>query len=106
MLFRSGPYPGGHFSQDVVDLEIAFCQASLGRIEIALDAASLVHATALDSLDVDDRLVASWMAMGMATIDSRFGSIDQARRQLDLVSEEYEAHLGALRREFAEFADK
>lgn len=106
LLRTAGPYPGGHFSQELVELEIAFCQAKLGCIEVATNAVAPVQATDHDSLDVDDQLVARWMALELAELDSRFGPANEAKLQLERVSAEYEAHLAALRREFEEFVDQ
>ena len=104
LIRNAGPFPSGHFSQALLDLEIAFCQSKMGDIESAVSAVDLVQVAAHDALDVDDRLVASWMTLEVAKLDSRLESTDEARHRLDTVSREYDVQLEVLRSEFAEFA--
>jgi hypothetical protein len=106
LIRNAGPYPEGHFSQSLVELEIAFCHFKLQHVDIAVGAFAPLQATAYDALDVDDRLVASWMILELTGVDSRFGSVDKAKNQFARVYGEYEEYLGSLQREFAEFAGK
>ena len=84
MLIRNdGPYPSGHFSQSLIDLEIAYCDCRLNRMEAAVEVFNSVLPGSLDSLDVDDRLVAAWMTLELAKVSVRSALVDDAKKQLD-----------------------
>ena len=105
MLIRNdGPYPRGHFSQGLIDLEIAYCECRLNRMDAAVDLFASIPPGSLDSLDVDDRLVAAWMTLELAKADVRIGFAGDVKTQLDRVLAEYDAFLEFLGTLFAEFA--
>ena len=107
MLIRNdGPYPSGHFSQALIDLEIAYCDCRLNRIQAAVEVFAQMLPGSLDSLDVDDRLVAAWMTFELAKLDARSSIADDAKRQLKSAIGEYDAFLECLGELFAEFAAK
>jgi hypothetical protein len=100
-----GPFPGGHFNQDLVALEIAFCQLKLRDIEGAVNTFATIQTTSFNSLDIDDQLVASWMLHQLAIADSRLGSLSEAERELQIISSEYDNYVSALRVKFSEFTE-
>lgn len=105
MLIRNaGPYPDGHFSQSLVDLEIAYCEFKLNHLDLALKAFASVSHASIASLDVDDRLVAAWMVRELVGADSRFGEAAHATDFLIQVESEYDTNLETLRGLFREFA--
>ena len=107
MLIRNdGPYPRGHFSQGLIDLEIAYCECRLNRMEAAVNVFASIPPGSLDSLDVDDRLVAAWMTLELAKADVRIGFAGDVKTQLDRVLAEYDAFLEFLGTLFAEFGAK
>lgn len=107
MLIRNdGPYPKGHFSQGLIDLEIAYCDCRLNRIEAAVQMFASISPGSLDSLDVDDRLVVAWMTFQLAKMDDRIGFVDEVNTHLEQVLAEYDDFLEFLGTLFAEFAAK
>lgn len=107
MLIRnSGPYPGGHFSQGLVELEIAYCDSKSNRLDAALLGFTAMPPSELESLDIDDRLVAAWMLLELAKIDGRFGSVEDFKEQFENLLTEYDVFMEMLRNLFAEFLSK
>ena len=107
MFIRNdGPYPSGHFSQGLIDLEIAYCECRLNRMEAAVEMFGSILPGSLDSLDVDDRLVAAWMTFQLAKVDDRIGFAEDIKVQLDHVLAEYDVFLELLDGLFSEFAAK
>ena len=105
MLIRNdGPYPRGHFNQDLIDLEIAYCDYRLDRIDAAAEAVAQLLPGSFDSLDVDDRLVASWMTLKLVKSDVQSSMADGAKNQFNRAVDEYDAFLDRLGELFAEFA--
>lgn len=103
LIRDDGPFPSGHFSQGLIDLEIAYCDCKLNRIEAAVEVFSKLQLGSLDSLDVDDRLVAAWMTLELEKLDIQSGD---AKNRLSHAIDEYDALLERLTRLFAEFAAK
>ena len=103
---NAGPYPGGHFSQGLVELEIAYCEAKINRLDTALAGFAAMPQGELESLDVDDRLVAAWMLLELAKIDDRFGSTKEFKDQFQKLLIEYDSFVDMLRNLFAEFSAK
>lgn len=103
LIRNDGPYPTGHFSQGLIDLEIAYCDCRLYRIEAAVDVFSKLQPDLLDSLDVDDRLVAAWMTLELEKLDIQSGD---AKNRLSRAIDEYDALLERLTEVFAEFTAK
>ena len=106
LIRNDGPYPSGHFSQGLIDLEIAYCDGKLNRIEAAFEVFNSMLPGSLSSLDVDDRLVAAWMTFELAKVDVRVALLDDAKKQLDRVTGEYDSLIACLSELFAEFAAK
>ena len=96
-LRDQGPYPEGHFSQPLVDLEIAYCHTKLGNNDVLSSTPSLQSLAWVDDLDVDDRLSAAWMLAELAK--SRGGDTfgDTVGVRLNVATIDYEAWLLTLR---------
>jgi len=101
---NAGPYPGGHFSQGLVELEIAYCESKVSQLDAALVGFGAMPPGELESLDVDDRLVAVWMLLELAKIDDRFGSTTELKAQFDELLDEYDLFLAKVCKLFAEFS--
>ncbi len=105
MLIRNdGPYPRGHFNQGLIDLEIAYCECRLNRMEAAVERFTSILPGALNSVDVDDRLMAVWMTFQMAKVDDRIGLAEDVKIQLDQVLTGYDDFIEVLGGLFSEFA--
>lgn len=103
LIRNDGPYPSGHFSQGLIDLEIAYCDCRLNRIDAAVDVFSRFQLGSLDSLDVDDRLVAAWMTLELEKLGIQSGN---AKNMLSRARDEYDALLERITELFAEFTAK
>lgn len=101
---NAGPYPGGHFSQGLVELEIAYCESRVNRLDAALVGFVGMPPSELNSLDIDDRLVAAWMLLELAKVDDRFGSKKEFNDQFKHLLTEYDSFVEMLRNLFAEFS--
>ena len=102
-ITRAGPFPTGHFNSSLLALEVAFCHASLGRMDIAMNAFSQSDPESLSALDVDDRLVAAWMASELSRLDSRFGDVSERASALAASIEEHDAAVSSLISQLAPF---
>jgi tetratricopeptide (TPR) repeat protein len=93
----SGPFPTGHFNNSLLALERAYCFASLGQPDQALEVLAVFDEAELLSLDVDDRVVSAWIQCELSNLDSRFGNIDESRSKLAVVSEEQDQLVSRLK---------
>ena len=105
LVRNAGPYPTGHLNQNLVELEIAFCNAKLGRMELAAQSVDCLNGSSADALDIDDRLIATWMIRELSRMDKRFGAIEEAENRFDKVLSAYEGHIRALKQELQQFTD-
>ena len=101
----AGPYPRGHLNQNLVELDLAFCNARLGHFDIAARCANQLDGKSLDALDIDDRLIASWMMCELNQMDSRFGSHEESERQFEEILNVYQEHQQLLKQQFLQFVD-
>jgi tetratricopeptide (TPR) repeat protein len=83
------PFADYNFNQSFVDLELAFCLFRLGRLDDSLDLYNTRANATYAEMDIDEQLVAYWMQFEMSNSDGRYGDLDEARRNLDGVSNEY-----------------
>jgi tetratricopeptide (TPR) repeat protein len=95
-IASAGPFPARHFNESVLALEVAYCHASLGRVDMAIEALSKVDDDAIAALDVDDRLVAAWIAAELSQIDERIGERSQRADVLASTIEEHDLAIGQL----------
>jgi tetratricopeptide (TPR) repeat protein len=95
-----GPYPSGHFNDGLSQMLAAFCLARLNRYDEALVACGSARTASWGDLDVDDRLVVSWIVSTLAEQDERFSSRDMARAALAQAVEEYSLEVDRVRRLF------
>jgi hypothetical protein len=99
------PFAAYHFSQFVIDLEIAYCQFQLGAIEDALNLFSKIDIKSFSELDIDDQLAVADISSKMSASDSRFGnpsSISNRKSELALAYLRSRADLTAGLQRFAE----
>ena len=100
----AGPYPRGHFSQPLVDLEIAYCRVKLGHRDALRLTPSLEQLVWLDELDVDDKLSAIWMLAELSRDDDS-QSNKSADSRLTFAIAEYDNWLLALQTQLSPFAE-
>ena len=104
VLRDKGPYPRGHFSQPLVDLELDYCRTQLGRKVASILAPSSVELAWIEGLDIDDRLGAAWMVAELSRGEGAGEPSELASRRLAAAVADYEAWLLALRTHMASFA--
>lgn len=103
-LRDDGPYPRGHFSQTLVDLELAYCRAKLGHRDASDASPSFEPLDWVQELDIDDQLSAAWMLAGLS--GDRYGqaSKESADARLKSAVGKYDAWVAALCTHLAPFA--
>lgn len=79
LIRNGGPFPVGTFSTELVDLELSFCLATLGRLNEAMEIFKNIDLTLIESLDADERLFVRWLELSLAELDNRFGISNLAR---------------------------
>lgn len=92
----AGPFAPYNYSEGLVALETAYCQARLGDVESARLIMDQLQAVNFSQLDADDQLVAAWMRREMAAVSNRLGSIEQAAEQFRTASEAYSCWLASI----------
>ncbi len=102
-MSRAGPFPAGHFNSSLLALEVAFCHASVGRMDLAIRAFAQSDPSSVSSLDVDDRLVAAWVASELSRMDARFGDVSQRASDLAASIAEHEAAVSSLQSQLSPF---
>jgi tetratricopeptide (TPR) repeat protein len=98
------PFADHNFSQAYIDLEIAYCQLRLNRMEEALAAYLAIGDLRVDQLDVDEQLVAAWMHWCMSSADPRFGDSAARAAQLAQARATYQSTMAGLSEGLQRFA--
>ncbi|MDE2147088.1 MAG: hypothetical protein KGJ24_10420, partial [Burkholderiales bacterium] len=104
VVIRSAkPFAEYNFRTAIIDLELAYCHMKLGNMPATLALANEVGPGFDTGLDIDDRLVASWMVHQLSQVSDAFGSPEMRELELKARAAEYENaqnHLATLLREF------
>jgi tetratricopeptide (TPR) repeat protein len=103
LVRNSGPFASYNFDQDIVDLEVAYCQLMLGRSDEALKTFSKIRGNDLSGLDLDDRLVVAWLRSEMSRLDVRFGDNTEQTRRLEVLRGDYSVFRSDLQSLLAQF---
>ena len=104
VLREDGLYPRGHFSQPLVDLELAYCRVQLGHKSADSLTPSSGELAWIEELDIDDRLGAAWMVAELSRVDGASELSESASRRLAAAVADYEAWLLELRTHITSFA--
>ncbi len=88
-LRSAGPFPAGTFSTELIDLELSFCLATLGRFDEAMKIFRNIDVVKLDSLDADERLFVRWLELGLVKLSDRFGTLGIAENRFQEAAIEY-----------------
>jgi hypothetical protein len=83
------PFADFNFNTALVDLEIAFCEFRLGRIDDALSRYRAIDMVTIGDLQLDDQLVAASIKHEVAAADSRFGDAQAYAKQLSELADAY-----------------
>ena len=103
VLRGGGAFPKWNFSPDLMDLERLYC---VSRVHGAINESQLadaVDALALEELEVDERLVASWLIREIATVVSGGQHVSDAETRLAAFRQAYVATYSELRTELDRF---
>jgi tetratricopeptide (TPR) repeat protein len=98
-----GPFANYNFSQEMIDLEISYCQRQLGNSSEAFDTYSRVRSADFSGMDVDDRLVVAWLKCEVTKDAPQFGDFETERNQLEALRLEYSASRKALQSLLTQF---
>ena len=96
LLRTSGPFASYNFSQDLIDLEIAYCLSKLGQLDKAELILRTLDSISLASYDIDEQLVARWM-IHQITLLCGAGHASQSAQLLETASGAYIALIERLR---------
>jgi tetratricopeptide (TPR) repeat protein len=103
-LEGTGPFPSGHFTESTSYVMTAFCHLKLGRMDDAVAAFDQVRGASWGGIDVDDRLIISWMTRELARQSDRFIPADLAEAGFNQAAEEYQVEVARVARVFSGFA--
>lgn len=77
------PFSDESFHQSVIDLEVAYCSAKLGRVDDTLRFLTKRAAFDVHALHEDEQLYAAWLEVGVARCGAEFGDQPSAETRLD-----------------------
>ena len=100
-----GPFAPYNFSQDLIELELAFCSFKLGMKSSATAHFEKIRDKQFSELDADERLVVQWMRVELARGDVSFGVEADERSNLAPLVEEYSASMAKLSSAIEAFRD-
>jgi len=103
LVRNRGPFASYNFDQDIIDLEIAYCQLMLGRNDQAFKTFNQIRGNDLSGLDLDDRLVVAWTRSVMSGADARFGDIAVETGRLEMLRDEYSVFRNGLQELLSQF---
>jgi hypothetical protein len=87
---QKSPFAEHNFSQDFVQLEIAFCELQLGREGLALDTLKKIPDLNFGEMDVDEQLVASWISQHFAILLPQAFDLNFHQNKYTKCKEDYE----------------
>jgi tetratricopeptide (TPR) repeat protein len=98
------PFADHHFSQALIDLEVAYCLLEEGGdVELAVARARSAEGADLSRLHLDEQLVAAWIRAKLSTRDMRFGDSGSATDELARLQREYLLSIEEMRRCLSSF---
>jgi tetratricopeptide (TPR) repeat protein len=93
-----------NFSRNYIDLEIAYCEFQVGRVDEALVIFEKIRDVSFDEFDVDEQMVAAWLRHRLAEADNRFSSGFETVSELHSATGRYEETMSSLARGLLPFA--
>lgn len=103
-LDSAGPFPSGHFTEAIGHVMAAYCQLRLGNLDAAVAAFDQARDKSWGGIDVDDRLIVSWMTRELARVSPRFIAADLAEAGFNQAAEEYQVEVARVANVFSGFA--
>lgn len=103
-LSSAGPFPPGHFTESIGHVMEAYCLLGLGNLDAAVDAFAKARNASWGDIDVDDRLIVSWMTRELARASPRFLNAELAEAGFNQAAEEYEVEVARVAKVFSGFA--
>lgn len=100
------PFAEHNFNQVLIDLEMCYCYAQAGQIEVAIAAFQGLDFSCFIGLDTDEQIVALWMRSKLCQIDERFGRCDDLRQELLDLQEKHASTCAALKSNLSQFIEQ
>lgn len=97
---NAGPFPEGHFNQELVDLELTYCNLMRGASESISTKSSCFQKEAFDQLDADDQLCAAWLDLELSRASGH--ALKAAEDRLAKATVAYDSWLDSLRNTLVE----
>jgi tetratricopeptide (TPR) repeat protein len=101
---RGAPFADYNFSQQMIDLELAYCLSKLGRLGEALAVFEAIDLGSIDRLDLDERLVAASMQNELESMDQRFVRDPHTTSKFEKLKSKYSDNQSWLRSSLDEWA--
>lgn len=98
-----GPFAEYNFSQEYIDLELAFCHAKLGQFDQAALYLKSFEQLKIQRFDIDEQLVGLWMVRELSRINGLFGDAPKAEAALESATMIYNDHIAQLHAGLDEF---
>jgi hypothetical protein len=98
------PFADYNFSQQMIDLEMAYCLARTGQIDKAFLIFDSIDLNSIECLDLDEKLVAASMQYDLELISSRFKREGDALGRLLGLKSQYLTNRDSLRNSLSEWA--
>lgn len=86
------PFASYNFDQRLIDLELAFCHAKIGRINESMLIVDASSDSNFDSLDLDEQLVACWLKYQLCKMSPHFGDSEVSLEKLNILRASYTQH--------------
>lgn len=100
----AGPFPSGHFTESIGHVMTAYCQLRLGNLDVAVAAFDRAREASWGGIDVDDRLIVSWMTRELTRVSPRFMTAELAEAGFNQAAEEYQLEVARVGKVFSAFA--
>lgn len=91
-----GPFASYNFDLEILDLEIAYCQLRLGRLDQANAVLTAVETVDHSTLDIDDRLVILWLKSEISRLGGRIKLEDDFENGFKEIVDEFNIHQSSL----------
>ncbi len=101
---RGAPFADYNFSQQTIDLEMAYCLAQIGQIDESLLVFEAINLKSMGHLDVDEQLVAASMLHELEMLDDRFRRVGDTQSHLEQLKTKYVSSKKALLSSLSEWS--
>ena len=103
---RGAPFADYNFSQQMIDLEMVYCLAQIGKIDEAAQMFDVIELKSIESLDLDEQLVATSMQCELEAISVRFKRAGDTKMSLEQLKSKYATNRHSLRSSLNEWSSQ